>query len=481
MLQEFRFPIGFEFPDGQKYKKVVHSEVNFQIVETENGTRYLVATEYLSDIWLERGLIGVHSLSNFSFGEKLFRLISAGVDYRMSLVSDAESSFSKVDALAFALALKETRGVDKDVPLQDAIYVEKLSRLLPTFSLTTAVSDDILLGTWLTGGVNVSVHSIRRLKQLVGIRYTASELGEILRVGGFETNKNQIEEQSKVSPANQRNQKLDDKKSDARERQDETECKQEFKLSGRPELTKFFNEHVVDVVRNRTQYKQLGIEFPSAIVLYGPPGTGKTYAANQLAEFLGWPIFNIEASSIGSPYIHETGRKISQVFDSAIENSPCVMIIDEMEAFLASREMNAGHHRVEELAEFLRRIPEAVSSDVLIISMTNRIDMVDEAILRRGRFDHLIEVGYANQEEVKELLDSRLSKIPSSDDIDTTAIASILSERPMSDIDFVLREAARLAVRANKDVIDHESITLAIDGLKRISQSNDSERKIGFF
>src|SRR3546814_16081302 len=73
-----------------------------------------------------------------------------------------------------------------------------------------------------------------------------------------------------------------------------------------------------------------------------------------------------------------------------MENAPSVLVIDEMEAFLADREMGSGHHRVEEVAEFLRRIPEAVKNEVLIIAMTNRIDMIDPAITRRGRFDHAI-------------------------------------------------------------------------------------------
>ena len=84
-----------------------------------------------------------------------------------------------------------------------------------------------------------------------------------------------------------------------------------FKLPGRPELESFLNEHVIDIVRNAERYKALGIGFPSAIILHGPPGCGKTFAVEKLVEFLGWPSFQIDASSIGSPYIHETSRKVA--------------------------------------------------------------------------------------------------------------------------------------------------------------------------
>jgi SpoVK/Ycf46/Vps4 family AAA+-type ATPase len=150
----------------------------------------------------------------------------------------------------------------------------------------------------------------------------------------------------------------------------------------------------------------LGVDFPSAVVLHGPPGCGKTFAIEKLIEFLGWPNYQIDASSVGSPYIHETSRKVAAVFEKAINNAPSVLVIDEMESFLADRESGAGssQHRVEEVAEFLRRIPEAVQQHVLIVAMTNRIEMIDPAILRRGRFDHIIEVGPASEEEVKSLL-----------------------------------------------------------------------------
>src|SRR5213075_2604499 len=122
----------------------------------------------------------------------------------------------------------------------------------------------------------------------------------------------------------------------------------------------------------------------------------------------------IEASTVASPYIHETSKKVAALFDKAIESAPSVLVIDEMEAFLADRQMGSGssHHRVEEVGEFLRRIPDAGKNNVLVVAMTNRIEMIDPAILRRGRFDHVVKVDMASENEVLSLLQSLVGQLP---------------------------------------------------------------------
>jgi SpoVK/Ycf46/Vps4 family AAA+-type ATPase len=252
-------------------------------------------------------------------------------------------------------------------------------------------------------------------------------------------------------------------------------------LPGRPELDSFINEHIVDIIQNRDRYKALGIGFPSAVVLHGPPGCGKTFAVESLVNFLGWPSFQIDASSIASPWIHETSRKVAEVFDNTMQNAPSVLVIDEMEAFLAERTMMAGHHhRVEEIAEFLRRIPEATKNEVLIVAMTNRIDMIDPAILRRGRFDHVIKVDYASEAEVLSLLEKLLSALPGGGDVDASPLAKELAGRPLSDVTFVVREGARLAARSGKDRLDQENLLTALSSAPAREREGAAQRHIGF-
>ena len=252
-------------------------------------------------------------------------------------------------------------------------------------------------------------------------------------------------------------------------------------LAGRPELEQFINEHVIDIIENAERYRVLGIEFPSAIIMHGPPGCGKTFAAERLVDFLGWPSFQIEASSVASPYIHETSKKVAQVFERAMENAPSVLIIDEMEAFLADREAGAGssHHRVEEVAEFLRRIPEAVKNRVLIIAMTNRIEMIDPAILRRGRFDHIVKVDMATAEEIAALLNKLLSELPTEGDIEITRLAKEMAGRPLSDVAFAVREGARLAARAGGNKLDQKSLQKAMESTGA-RDGSENHRSIGF-
>ena len=264
-----------------------------------------------------------------------------------------------------------------------------------------------------------------------------------------------------------------------KQRKTPEQIKEHFSLPGRPALEAFFNEHVVDIIRNSERYKRMGIGFPSAVILHGPPGCGKTFAVERLIDFLGWPSYNIDSGSIGSPFIHDTSKKISEVFDKAIDNAPSVLVIDEMEAFLSARDLSqgSGQHHVEEVAEFLRRIPEATSKNVLVIAMTNLIDTIDPAILRRGRFDHVIEVQMPSKEEVDALLHHVLESLPVSEDIDYEGIASQLKGHAMSDVTFVVKEAGRLAVKNDSDTISNENINVAINCLPK---KKDNTRKIGF-
>jgi SpoVK/Ycf46/Vps4 family AAA+-type ATPase len=220
------------------------------------------------------------------------------------------------------------------------------------------------------------------------------------------------------------------------------------------------------------------VGFPGAFVLHGPPGCGKTYAVERLVEYLDWPCFSIEASTVASPYIHETSRKVAEVFDKAMSQAPSVVVIDEMEAFVAHRDGEQGH-RIEEVAEFLRRIPEAAKNDVLVVAMTNMIDAIDPAILRRGRFDHAVAVGWPSEAEVKAALGCMLAEIPKEPDVDTALLAAQLRGRPLSDVAYVAREGARLAARSNKERLDQASLQAAVDATPDRTEETTTRRRIG--
>lgn len=252
-----------------------------------------------------------------------------------------------------------------------------------------------------------------------------------------------------------------------------------FSLPGRPALETLFNDHVVDIVRARSKYCRLGVDFPGAIILHGAPGSGKTYAVERLGEFLGWPRYYIDNATVGGTYIHETGMKINRVFEQAASNAPSIVVIDEMDAFLSFRRFNpqdsACHN--EEISEFLRLIPNAAKNHVLVIGMTNRLDDLDPAFLRRGRFDHIVEVEMPTREEMEAALAARLSKLPTAEDVELPPLVAALAGRPMSDLAFVVKEAGRLSVRGEKDAIDQAALRAAIRNLPPLQRAC---KKVGF-
>ena len=123
-------------------------------------------------------------------------------------------------------------------------------------------------------------------------------------------------------------------------------------------------------------------------------------------------------------------------------------------------------------AEFLRRIPEAISKGVLVFAMTNMIDSIDPAILRRGRFDHIIEVKMASAEEIEQLLKTKFAELPVEKEVDIQEISKQLSEHPMSDVAFVIREAGRFAVKNNLELMDKKCFTEALNLLPKKKERN---------
>lgn len=461
-------PKEYKIAQDVEIKNLIFSNDTWQIYKTNNNKNLLVSRQPLVDKWVDQGLLNPEVFFKCDFGGDSFSCLLSSDRFLLAPLSYKFFEVDKVSALAFAKSLKETRNIVKNLPLDNAIYVEQYARLLPVDELSGSdIDDSMLLGTWLTGGVAVPTTSIRRLKSLTA-NFSKKDLEEIIDAAG-------IEQKILDGQLDSDNAFFDDYEP----RKASITKPSKFSLPGATYLENFFYENVIDIVQNSERYESLGIGFPSPIILYGKPGTGKTYAVEKLAEFLDWPVYSINSSSIGSPYIHQTGQKIAEVFNKAFDTSPSIVIIDEMEAYLSKRD-GAQDFKIEEIGEFLRLIPEAPKNKVLVVGMTNLIDNIDPAILRTGRFDHKIEVRMPTAEDIKSMLDTALSKLPKEDNLNLEKVIEALTDKPRSDVAFVVKEAARLTAFRGKDKISQIEIDDALEAKALKSATDKPKRRIGF-
>jgi len=460
-------PRGFQIGENKRVTKRIAGGSDWEIYESNQGTYILVATAALHDRWVSEFSLP-SGLFQQVYAPDLYALASSG-NYLVASLDQGPYPENGLQVEAFSIALNTASKLFPQMVLDSALYIEEFSLLLPTRFAEGSLDAKTAYGKWLSGGVTISVDSFGRLTKLMSW-LPEDALKAYVTAAGFDIPVVPEEESTKVQ---------DDVyvEEPAKESVETATLKGEFSLIGRPELETFFRDNIIDIVLNLEAYKRMGINFPGATILHGPPGCGKTYAVEKLGEYLGWKRFDIDASSIASSYIHETSKKISEVFKSAIDAAPSILVIDEMEAFLSDRaRVTTGTHHTEEVAEFLRRIPEAISKGVLVFAMTNMIDAIDPAVLRRGRFDHIVEVKMATAEEIDCLLKMRFKELPVDETVNPQSVSKALDGHPMSDVAFVLREAGRFAVKRKLSFISQECLDAAIDLLPKKKE----KPRIGF-
>ncbi len=461
-------PRGRPVSTDKRIKLMIANGSVWQIYITNVDTYVLAVKHNLYRKWLDE-----FSLPEGIFNEDISPscvVFLGSHNYLVSSLDKGPYPNNNGQVEAFSIAFFTAFSLFKDVDMHDAIYIEEYSLLLPVSSEKNTIDKKLVYGKWLTGGVYVSVDSINRVSSIMSWLPKESLLKSV-QMAGFEL----YDETNDFNLSSAVNENLEEKSTEDKLSHVK---RNRFTLIGKPDLAQFFNDNIIDIVLHQDQYKRMGISFPGATILFGPPGSGKTYAVEKLSEYLGWQRFDIDSSSIASSYIHATSKKISEVFQSAIKAAPSILVIDEMEAFLTSRGLAglSGTHHIEEVAEFLRRIPEAISKGVLVFAMTNMIDLIDPAILRRGRFDHIIEVKMASSEEIEAFLKSVFEELPVDKSVKSKEIAEALAERPMSDVAFVIREAGRIAVKNGLNFMSKESFSEAINMLPKRKEYP----KIGF-
>ncbi|HAQ72083.1 MAG TPA: endonuclease [Flavobacteriales bacterium] len=241
------------------------------------------------------------------------------------------------------------------------------------------------------------------------------------------------------------------------------------KIAGMDVIKKMIKQEVIEPLLYPNKNSDYGIEPPNGVLFYGPPGCGKTFFAECLADEVGFNFLKIKPSDVGSKYVHGGQEKISELFKEAKENAPSILFLDEMDAMIPKRNGSMGHHYESEVNEWLVQINNCSKSEVFIIGATNRLNKIDTAVLRSGRFDRKIHIPIPDHDSRSALFKLQLGKRPKvlSDDLNYELFAEKTKGFVCSDLNLIVNDAARLASR-NQIKIDNELV------LKVISETSPS-------
>lgn len=244
---------------------------------------------------------------------------------------------------------------------------------------------------------------------------------------------------------------------------------------------------IVDFLRNPKKYNTLGARIPKGVLLEGPPGTGKTLLAKAVAGEAGVPFFSISGSDFVEMFVGVGASRVRDLFEDAKKNAPCIVFIDEIDAVARKRGsgLGGGHDEGEQtLNQMLVEMDGfGTNEGIIVLAATNRVDILDPAILRPGRFDRKVMVGRPDVKGREEILRVHVRNKPLSDDVDLHEIARTTAGFAGADLENLMNEAAICAAKQNRQFIKKEDVDkcfvkIGIGGEKKSRLVPEKERKI---
>lgn len=221
-------------------------------------------------------------------------------------------------------------------------------------------------------------------------------------------------------------------------------------------------EEIVDFLKQPSKYAQLGARIPKGVMLVGPPGTGKTLLAKAIAGEAGVPFYSISGSDFVEMFVGVGASRVRDLFEEAKKNAPCMIFIDEIDAVARRRGtgMGGGHdEREQTLNQMLVEMDGfGVNEGIIVLAATNRVDILDPAILRPGRFDRKISVGRPDVKGRKEILEVHAKNKPLGDDVNLDEVAQTTAGFTGADLENLLNEAAIQAAKQDRAYIKQEDI-----------------------
>ena len=228
-------------------------------------------------------------------------------------------------------------------------------------------------------------------------------------------------------------------------------------------------EEIVEFLKNPARYTELGGKIPKGAILVGPPGTGKTLLAKAVAGEADVPFFSLSGSDFVEMFVGVGASRVRDLFRQAKEKAPCIIFIDEIDAIGRARGKNASmgggnDERESTLNQLLTEMDGfGTNSGVILLAATNRVDILDKALVRAGRFDRQIHVDLPDVHDRKAIFNVHLSKLKLADDIDVDFLSRLTPGFSGADIANVCNEAALIAARRNKTRVDKEDFLSAVD------------------
>ena len=246
-------------------------------------------------------------------------------------------------------------------------------------------------------------------------------------------------------------------------------------------------EEVVDFLKNPQKYTSVGARIPKGMLLVGPPGTGKTLLAKAVAGEAGVPFFSISGSDFVEMFVGVGASRVRDLFEEAKKNAPCIVFIDEIDAVARRRGtgMGGGHdEREQTLNQLLVEMDGfGVNEGIIVMAATNRVDILDPAILRPGRFDRKVAVGRPDVKGREEILKVHSKEKPLSEDVDLRRVAQATAGFTGADLENLMNEAAIISARDNRRFIrqadiDKAFVKVGIGAEKKSRVISEKDKKI---
>lgn len=223
-------------------------------------------------------------------------------------------------------------------------------------------------------------------------------------------------------------------------------------VAGMNEIKSIMQKKIINILKKPQKAERFKIQIPNGMLLYGPPGCGKSFIAEKFAEEAGYNYIFVKSSDLASIYVHGSQEKIGALFDEARKNAPTILNFDEFEALVPNRSKINNSSESGEVNEFLSQMNNCGKDRIFVIASSNRPDLIDPAILRKGRMDKVIFIPVPDKEARQGIFKIHMKDRPASDDIDYARLAEMTENFVASDIAYIVNDAATRAFEDDVDI-----------------------------